>query len=465
MSVRFGTDGWRAIIGDEFTRENVVRVARAYGAYLHQRGAAHNGVVVGYDARFLSDRMARHMADALAEGGVPVALASTDVPTPAVSHAVVERQAAGGISVTASHNPPEYNGVKFKAAYGGSAPDDAMRAIESYLDGPWPTAQAAPLRVVGLHESYAGYLRDAVPAPRAGRRLRLVVDPMHGAARGLTAALLREQGHDVVEIRGTRNPAFGGVFPEPVPPHTNMLAAAVRAQGADLGLATDGDGDRIGVVTGSGEFFDAHRVLALLAYHLLAVEGRAGRIVKTVSTTSMLDRIARVYGAQVTVTRIGFKYVCEEILRGGVLLAGEESGGVWTEGSIPDRDGVRTSLLLAGLVSRSGKPLDDMWRDLTARFGTFAYRRRDCVLPAAARDAVEGAATACDKVGGIDVREVDTRDGVKLVREDGHWVMFRFSGTEPLLRLYTEASTSEECTQFLDEAEEIVQAASRESGQ
>ena len=450
--IRFGTDGWRGVIANDFTRENVETVARAYAVALHRRDVAEKGVVVGYDARFLSDRNAGHVARVLSEAGIPVTLAWSLTTTPAVSHAVVALDAAGGVAVTASHNPPEYNGLKFKSPYGGSAGPEEIAEIAACLGEAVPRAARAPIREADVAALYRERLIASLPPKRDGRRLRIVVDPMHGAAQGLAADLLRERGHDVIEIRGDRNPLFGGVNPEPIPPHVDALGVAVREAGADLGLAMDGDADRIGAVTAHGDFFDAHRIFALLAHTMLA-SGERGRLVKTVSTTTLLDRIGADFGVEVTTTPVGFKYVCAEILKGDVLMGGEESGGLWTRGAIPERDGIRMALLLADAAAQMDRSLHEAWEQLTDRYGTVEYRRRDRVVPIERREEIESVAADCRTIDGVPVRRVDRRDGVKLIREDGYWLMFRFSGTEPLLRLYAEADSADACGRFLDEAE------------
>ncbi|MDA1191397.1 MAG: phosphoglucomutase/phosphomannomutase family protein, partial [Candidatus Poribacteria bacterium] len=332
--ITFGTDGWRGIIADTFTQANVERVARAYGVYLQQNGLRDQGVVVGYDARFLSDRMAGYVANVLSNCGAKVWLSNRICTTPSVSHAVVELGAAGGVMVTASHNPAEYNGIKFKASYGGSASPEEVERIAEWLDKePNPTTPA-PIEKTDIIALYERRLKASAPAPE-GRPLRIVVDPMHGAGARIAAAMLQERGHEIIEIHGSRDVLFGGLHPEPIPPHLNQLGDAVREYNADLGVAVDGDADRIGAVTAQGEFFSSHQIFALLAYAQLNA-GESGRIVKTVSTTSMLDRIGEAFHVPVTTTPIGFKHIASEIERGDVLIGGEESGGLWVRGEIPE---------------------------------------------------------------------------------------------------------------------------------
>jgi phosphomannomutase len=456
--IEFGTDGWRGIIADDFTRENVGRVARAYACVLHADGTACRGVVVGYDRRFLSDRMAAHAADELSAAGVPAKLASCPVTTPAVSLHVVNGNHAGGLMVTASHNPPEYNGIKIKSDVGGSASEEYVARIAASVDrppgGPTPTVvERADIAAAYVERLLALHADD-----RPSRRLRIVVDSMHGSGSGIGASVLRAMGHDVVGIRYSANPLFGGVFPEPIPPHIAALQRAVGAEGADLGVALDGDGDRIGAVTADGEFFSPHRILALMALAALR-SGASGRIVKTVSTTGMLDRIGQSFGAPVTTTPIGFKHVVHEIGKGGVLVGGEESGGLWAPGYIPERDGIRIGVILANIVAGLGRPLHEEWDAVGREFGAWEYLRRDLAVPLEARSRIEAAGKTIASVGGAPVARADTTDGVKLVRDDGYWLMFRFSGTEPLLRLYAEAPTPAMCDDFLAEAEEIVVSA------
>ena len=272
----FGTDGWRGIIAADFTRSNVERIARAYAAFVHENSAAERGVVLGYDRRFQSDRMAGHITRVLSDAGVPTWLASSPTTTPAVSQAVVTRGAFGGLVVTASHNPPEFNGIKFKSSIGGSASVEEVSAIARLVDGPVPTSAGASVTDTDLQAEHLRHLKATVPGCPGTRRLRIVVDPMYGAASGLTAPLLRARGHEVTEIRAQRDPSFGGINPEPMPPHTDALAAAVVDTCADIGVAMDGDGDRIGAVDARGQYFSPHRIFAMLAHAALST-GQRGR--------------------------------------------------------------------------------------------------------------------------------------------------------------------------------------------
>jgi phosphomannomutase len=453
--IRFGTDGWRGIIGDDFTRENVGRVARAYAATVLADGEGARGVVVGYDRRFLSDRMGRHVAEELAAAGVGVRLADSPITTPAVSVAVTLGKHAGGLMVTASHNPPEYNGIKVKSEAGGSASEEYVARVAAHMDQEAGGGGRGRVTVAPIGDDYARHVlalhRDESPA----RPLRIVLDTMHGSASGVAGRVLREMGHEVVEIRDSANPSFGGVSPEPIPPHIAMLQRVVLRERADLGVALDGDGDRIGAVTSDGEFFSPHRILSLMALTALR-RGDAGRIVKTVSTTGMLDRIGEAFGAPVTTTPIGFKHIVREIEAGDVLVGGEESGGLWAPGYIPERDGIRMAIILASAVASLQEPLHEEWRAMTREFGAWEYERRDVPAPFDARERIEESALAVPSIGGAPVARVDSTDGVKLVRDDGYWLMLRFSGTEPVLRLYAEGSSRAMCGELLDTAERLV---------
>ena len=451
----FGTDGWRGIIAADFTLANVERVARAYSAFVHSRDGANRGVVVGFDRRFLSEGMAARVATILADTGVPTWLGYAPATTPAVSQGVVAREAFGGLVVTASHNPPEFNGIKFKASFGGSASAEDVAEIGSFLDRPAPSRPASAVVVADLQEEHRQHLQQTIAPTGDHRPMRVVVDPMHGAASGLTPELLRARGHSVIEIRADRNPSFGGVSPEPIPPHVDALSRAVVDTGADIGVALDGDGDRIGAVDARGHFFSPHRLIAMLAHDALS-SGQRGRIVKTVSTTAVLESICAEFDAPLTVTPVGFKYVCAEILKGDVLVGGEESGGLWTRGGNPERDGVRIALILIDMLAGGQEPLHVRWDALAERYGRFEYRRRDRHFDQSRQSHIESAAVELDQAGGRAVVDRDTRDGVKLVRGDGSWVMFRFSGTEPVLRLYAEARSVTECDGLLDEAEALV---------
>ncbi len=460
-AIKFGTDGWRGIIGDTFTFENVRRVAAAIARYVRSEGQPERGLVVGYDMRFLSPEAAQEAARQAAAEGVPVFLALGPTPTPATSYAVVARRAAGAMMVTASHNPSIWNGIKFKAPYGGSASPAIMKRIESYLPDSDPgdlrakSQTAAQIERVDLVTPYLERLKELVPLERirsSGRRF--VIDPMFGAARGCLTRLFDEAGIPYSEIHGEHNPLFPGINPEPIEPHMAALRQAVVAHKADAGFATDGDADRIGAVDARGNYVDSHKIFSILLRHLAGDLHRQGEVVKTFSTTQMIDKLAAKYGLPLHVTPIGFKYICELMLTRKILIGGEESGGIAVGGHLPERDGILNALYLADIIATRGKELGELIRELEEEFGPHHYGRVDMEIDMAVAHRVvqkvgEG---KLKEVGGFKILSLNDLDGVKMILGDSAWLLFRASGTENLLRLYAEAPSGQEVKALLHAA-------------
>ncbi|MHB8765185.1 MAG: phosphoglucomutase/phosphomannomutase family protein [Deferrisomatales bacterium] len=470
MQIRFGTDGWRGVISRDFTFDNLRRVAAAIGAYLEGQGAAGRGVALGYDRRFLSEAYAAEVAGVLAARGIGVRLAAGPTPTPAVSWAVRHLGLAAGVVITASHNPPEWNGVKLKEAFGGPARPSVSREVERCLDHVPPGDRVAcldlePARRQGLVTElrwWDGYRRDL------GRlvdfellrsaRLTVAVDAMHGAGSPWLRRLLEDAGCRVVELRPDANPGFGGVAPEPVEANLGGLLAAVSRQGCHLGLANDGDADRIGAVDERGRYFSSQRILAVLLRYLREEKGLGGCVAKAVSGTSMLDLLAAGYGLEVVETPIGFKHAAEVMLEREVLVGGEESGGIGVGAHLPERDGLLNALLLAELVARTGQGLRAYLQGVFDRVGHFDYDRLDLRLGEAEIEAARARVAALappDRLAGRAVVRVGTLDGTKFVRDDASWLLVRPSGTEPLLRIYAEARTRPEVDALLAEGRRL----------
>lgn len=457
--IKFGTDGWRGLIGDTFVFANVRRVAAAIARYVRQEGRPERGLVIGYDARFLSPEAAREAARQVAAEGIPVLLADRVTPTPAVSYAVVARKTAGALMVTASHNPCQWNGIKFKAPYGGSASPEIMKRIEAHLPGQDPggtqpsQAGAAKIETLDLVSPYLERIKTLVSLEgirNSGRKF--VIDPMYGAARGCLARLFEEAGIPYTEIHGEHNPLFPGINPEPIDPHLADLSRAVVADRGDAGFATDGDADRIGAVDAQGNTVDSHKIFSILLRHLAAERGQRGEVVKTVSTTQMIDKISARYELPLHVTPIGFKYVCDLMLARDILIGGEESGGIAARGHLPERDGILNSLYLADIIAQRGKDLGELVRELEEEFGPHYYRRVDLeVDKTEAQRVVEQVRNGkLDSVAGHKILSVDGRDGVKMTLGDSMWVLIRASGTENVLRLYAEAPSRQQVTALLD---------------
>ncbi|GAA5514085.1 phosphoglucomutase [Deinococcus carri] len=468
MPITFGTDGWRDIIAEEFTYENVRQVARAHAQAL--RAAGGTSVVVGFDTRFQGAGFARVAAEALAEGGLDVLLASEFLPTPALSFAVVHHGAAGGVMITASHNPPEYSGYKIKGAYGGSATPALVADIERALaqpevyDGPHGTVQPFDIR-----EAYYAQL-DRQLDLKALRRYRgtVIHDAMGGAGSGWLTGYARHAGLnlDLRELHGRPDPLFHGVNPEPIPQNLGELMAVLAGEtGTALGVVTDGDADRVGAVTAGGRFFNSHQIFAVLLRHLYG-RGLRGRVVKTVSGSRIIELLAERLGLELLETPVGFKYITDAFLEGqtderrAVLMGGEESGGLSSRGHIPERDGLLNSLLMIEAVAASGQSLDELFAGIEAEVGfRHHYDRGDLHLsPAFDKNALLTQAQTYTEVAGHPVEGVKTTDGVKLLLAGGASAMFRASGTEPVVRVYVEAQTPGDVQTILAEATRRVRA-------
>ena len=471
MPIHFGTDGWRAVISDDFTFANVRRVSQAIADTLQAGTGAQAPeakpplCVVGFDTRFLSDRYAMEVARVLAANGLRVLLTRADTPTPMVSHAIVANRAVGGVMITASHNAPRYNGIKLKAEYGGSAPASRCRQVEQRIaandrEGREPRVMDYDAALAqGLitrfnpFPAYREHLRTLVDfsiIQRSG--LRIVVDPMYGAGRMYLAQLLREAGAEVAEIRNEMNPGFNGIHPEPIARYLGALMAEVPARGYDLGLATDGDADRIGAVTASGQFVDPHHIIALALRYLVEERGWRGSVVKTVSTTQLVNRLAVKYNLPLYETPVGFNYIGELMVRDDILIGGEESGGISIRGHIPEGDGVLMAMLTAEIVAQSGRPLHALVAELQAELGPFTYARRDVRVPPFSKAELvkrlsENPPTT---LAGLSIAQVGTEDGVKYRFTDDSWLLIRPSGTEPVLRVYAEARTPQTVEALLD---------------
>lgn len=479
MTISFGTDGWRAVIADTFTFANLRLVAQAVADYINEEVAPESNVnepsvVVGFDTRFLSDRFAAEVARVMAGNGIKAWLTRTDCPTPALSHNVVEKGALAGVMITASHNAPRYNGFKLKAAYGGSAPPEAARRVEHYLArlqnemrGPNMIDFQRAVSNGLIHRfdpswSYYEHVSQIINMDRVSdAELRIVTDPMFGSGRGAIRDILSRSRCSVREIRGYMNPGFEHIHPEPIRKHLDLLAAAIQQDHGDIGIATDGDADRIGAMDRLGNFVSPHQIIALAVRHLVEVRGQHGDVIKTLSTTAMVNRIAAKHGLTVHETPVGFNHIAEHMLKGNVLVGGEESGGISIQGHIPEGDGVLMGLLLLEIMAHAGRsiPLHEIIEDLQNQYGPTHYRRIDKRISApvnkkslAARLAAEAPAELC----GETVKDVQTFDGIKYLLHDDSWLLIRPSGTEPVLRMYAEATSEGLVDALLTTATQLV---------
>ncbi len=465
-AIRFGTDGWRGLIARDFTFENATRVARALAGWLAEFEDIRGGVVVAYDTRFAAGRFARRVAEVLTSVGAPVRLAAAPTPTPALSYAVRAGGAAAGVMLTASHNTYPWLGIKLKERYGGSASARAVKEVERCLADDSRLPRVAPnpqlVEVVDLKPAYLARLAELTDLDRiAAAGLRLALDPMHGSGAGYLKTLLDERGIAAVEVRGTPDPLFGGTQPEPIDANLEPLRSAVLREKCHLGLATDGDADRVAALDAGGHFVDPHKIFALIFRHLVERRGLKGGVAKTFSVSKMIDRMAERYGVELYETPIGFKHVAELMLERDLVAGGEESGGIGVRPHLPERDGLLISLLLAEIVAVEAKPLAECVADLQKEFGPLHYRRVDLVLdPAQKQRALRRfAADDLRRVGDRTVVGREDLDGTKLYLLNAGWVLVRASGTEPVVRIYAEAPTAELAARVAAAVEQIVRTA------
>ncbi len=460
--IKFGTDGWRAAIAEDYTFANVRIIAQAVADYLHAEQLADHGLVVGYDTRFASERFAATCAEVLAANGIHVLLTQKPTPTPAISYAILDHGAGGAAIITASHNPASDNGFKYKPEYAGSASPAVIAKIEAQLG-------ATPVKRIDLHDAERqGLIErfDATPAymkqlatlvdveaiKRSGKTI--IVDSMFGAGAGYLPALLDNGATKVIPINAERNPLFPGMrAPEPIDGNLTKLKKVVKESGADAGIAFDGDADRVGLVDEKGRFINQLQVFGLLAYYLLDVRGWRGPMVKSLSTTSMVNRLGEIYGVSVFETPVGFKHIGPRMLEVKAIIGGEESGGFAFHRHIPERDGILAALFLLDFMLRRNKSPSQLLDELFEKVGAHFYDRLDLTYPAELRPRIlQRVADAHPEVlAGQKVKDISTEGGYKYVLEDGSWLLIRFSGTEPLLRIYTETRSQAAVASLLEE--------------
>jgi alpha-D-glucose phosphate-specific phosphoglucomutase len=465
--IKFGTDGWRGIIADDYTFDNVRRVGNAIAHYVRENEDATKGLVVGYDTRFCSRAFAESISEVLAAAGISVYLSDDYTPTPALSFAVVNLKAAGGVMITSSHNPYNWNGVKYKAGYGGSATPAIIKAIESALDVPHIERPGGSVTTGDFKTPYIAAVKkfvDLAAIQKAG--FKFAVDSMFGSGRGVLKDIFTEYGIPHIEIRGELNPLFPGINPEPIRPHVALLQETVVREKCQAGLATDGDADRLGAVAEDGSFVDSHKIFSLILEWLLKRKQWPGEVVRAFNTTRMIDRICARYGRKMHECGIGFKYICDLMLERDILIGGEESGGIGIRRHLPERDGLLNSLLLANIMADEGKPLGQLVRDLQQQYGEHHYARTDLRLSNEVKNEANRRVEAHPaRLGSFKVVNIGTLDGVKFYLDaptfgNGAeaWVLVRSSGTEPLLRIYCEAASPELVAQILEETEDFVKS-------
>ncbi len=463
--IRFGTDGWRGIIGDDYTIANIQRVASAVANSIRAKGHLSRGVVVGFDTRFQSDQFAQATAEVLSTHGIPVILADRPTPTPALSYAVIKRKASNGIMITASHNPYDWNGFKIKAPEGCSVSKKVTRDIERRIPNRYLPAslqrkqKSARIKTVDLVTPYLKNLEPFIDFEKIrASGLRFVIDAMHGAGRHCLGWLFKRHGIVYKEIRNELNPLFPGINPEPIHPHIEALRQAVVRDGYDAGFALDGDGDRFGGIDHQGNFIDSHKTYSLLLKHLYEGRDLRGEVVKGFASTTLIDKLAEKYGLRLHVTAIGFKYISDIMLKRDVLIGGEESGGIAVKGRPPERDGILSSLLLAEMIAYRRQGLKNLIAQLDREFGKHHYRRVDLSIGLDKARQVTALIKSGNmrQIAGIKIIRTDIIDGVKLWLGPSTWILIRPSGTENLLRLYAEASSKKQLKLILDKIKEFV---------
>ena len=479
--IRFGTDGWRGLIAEDFTFDNVALCAQGVANYLLQQGVAERGLVVGYDTRFASQEFAARVAEVMAGNGITTFLASNAAPTPVVSFNILEQKAAGAAIITASHNPALWNGFKYKPDYAGSATPEVTARLEEEIE----KAESSGVSSLSLRRARdQGLVRDFDPMPayveqvarlvdlpairHAG--LNVVVDAMYGAGAGYLPVLLSpgaegggssaDEDTAVLETNGERNPAFPGIErPEPIASNLSALSRLVVERGADVGIAFDGDADRVGIVDEKGNVFTTHQAFALLAHYLLETKVERGALVRSLTSTNMIDRLGERYGVPVFETAVGFKYICPIMLREDALMGGEESGGYGFRGHIPERDGILSGLMLLEYMVRTGRRPSELMDDLFQAVGPHYYNRRDVDFDPGDRPALLGRLESAevDEIAGLRMTGGDSVDGRRFLFESNAWLLARFSGTEPLLRIYAEADSPEVVEKLLDGAQSFLE--------
>jgi phosphomannomutase len=466
MAIKFGTDGWRAIIAEDYTFRNVRLCAQGTAAYLIDKGLAARGLIVGYDTRFASEDFAAAVAEVAAGNGIPTFLCDRAAPTPVVTYNLVARDGGGGAVITASHNPGQWNGFKYKPDYGGSASQEIVdelerRIAEAEKSGDVKRISLDKARADGLLEyidpepTYLGHMASLIDVNairQAG--LKIAVDSMYGAGAGYFAKLLDGGSTSVTELHKERNPAFPGMEqPEPIAHNLEPLMSSIPRHSADVGLATDGDADRLGVVDERGRFLTTLQTFSLLCLHQLEVLQKRGPIVRSITQSNMVNRLGQLYEVPVFEERVGFKYLGPVMMRENALIAGEESGGYAFQGNIPERDGILSGLMILDMMVKTGRTPSELLDTLYEKAGPHHFDRWDLKFDPGQREAILNHMRSArpSSLGGKRVQRVDTRDGFRFVLDGGYWTLVRFSGTEPLLRIYAEAESPDEVNALLEE--------------
>ena len=468
MSIKFGTDGWRGVIAEDFTFDNVRICAQGVANYLKQSGLAAKGLVIGYDTRFASEDFAAAAAEVIVGNDIKVHLCLKPAPTPVVSHAIVATKSAGAIIITASHNPGAWNGFKYRTQEAASAPGEVISEIEKNIIS-IKTKQIKRLTlekalkrgVVDYMDPFPAYLKQLNQLINieelCHHKLKVIVDSMYGAGAGILRMLLQDGNMKVSEINAERNPLFPGIQPEPIAKNLTRLSRLVVEQKADIGLATDGDADRIGVIDEKGSFLNQHQVFALLSLYLLEIRGERGAIIKTLTSTNMLSLLGKAFGVSVYETSVGFRYVAPVMIEKNALIGGEESGGYGFRGHIPERDGILAALYFFDFMVKTGKTPSQLLDYLYSKVGHHYYDRMDFHILSSQRETIISrlGSASPETIAGVKMTKIDTTDGFRFFLADDSWVLIRLSGTEPLVRIYAEAESEEKVTKLLEEGKKL----------
>lgn len=462
--IKFGTDGWRAIISDEFTFDNVRKVAQAIAGYLINHKLDSRPLIVSYDARFLADKFAEEVVKVMEKAGISCLFTERDTPTPVVAWKVKDKKAAGAVMLTASHNPPEYCGIKFIPDYAGPAEEKITKEIEQGIAGKDREEQAVPAGRQGgagkmerfePRERYLKYIESFVdPSVIRQAKLKVIVDPLHGSGRGYLDKLLQGLGCRVEEIHGWRDVLFGGRNPEPAEENLGELKNKVREDGADLGLSMDGDADRFGVVDEKGKFYAANQIIPLLLDYLAEDKGYTGAAVRSVATSHLVDRVAALHKIKTFETPVGFKHIARLMMQQEIIIGGEESGGLSIKGHIPEKDGILANLLIVEMLARRKKKLSACWDELVQKTGEVFDLKINLRLEDKQKNALM--VKLKNNPPGPGVSKINALDGIKIIYADGSWVLARPSGTEPLVRVYAESNAPEKAQGIMDSVRDLL---------
>jgi alpha-D-glucose phosphate-specific phosphoglucomutase len=463
MTIKFGTDGWRGIIAQDFTFDNVRTCSQAVADYLKQAGLDSRGLVIGYDNRFASEDFAQAAAEVVTANGIKVYLSSKATPTPVISFGVLTKKAGGAIIITASHNPAIWNGFKYKTEDGASAPSEVTAQIEKHLSRalmgktkrlPLPQAlDQGMVEHLDMAPIYVQQLAKLIDPKLMGKaKLKVVFDAMYGTGAGYLNQLLGGGAMELKEINGERNPLFPGIQPEPIAANLAKLSATVQKEKAAVGLATDGDADRLGIVDENGKFITQLQVFALLCLYLLEVRGERGAMVRTITSTTMIDRLGEIFNVPVYETAVGFKYVAPIMMEKDAIIGGEESGGYGFRGHMPERDGILAGIYFLDFMLQTGKTPSQLLDYLYSKVGPHYYQRRDFSFPKDQRQAITKSVgdNLPQSIDGVKVTKINTSDGFHLTLADTSWLLIRFSGTEPVLRVYAESNSQARVEKLLE---------------